>query len=322
MSEIYRKSSIKKLTTLEQLDKVIVITSPATWLALAGSTIIIVAVTLWLFLGSISLTIPVNGIIIDRDGIHTLYSDISGTVENVCYQTGDYVHKGDVIIKFSTNDLEMKLDTLVQKKETLEHIGSQDDITIKMSIIDVEQEIKECQKQIENNEIKSNYDGIVSELSVVNGQVIAAGDYVARLSQANTKDDVVICYLPVADGRSIKVGMDVLIYPSTADRQEYGHMLGKVEYVDAYVTSRNAIINQVGVISLVDSFLENGPVVEVVISLERDENSKNGYCWSNKNGMDVELTSGTMVSADIITKNLSPISMMFPNLVNDYVEGD
>ena len=60
--------------------------------------------------------------------------------------------------------------------------------------------------------------------------------------------------------------------------------------------------------------MKNGPVVEVRIKLEKDDSTMSGYWWSSKKGAEVELMKGTMVSADIITEEKAPITMLIPYL--------
>lgn len=263
MKELYRKSALEKSLSTEQLDKAIVIVSPSFYLAVTGGAVMIAVFLCWAFLGRIHETISVNGIFMNRDGVHTIYSEYGGTIQDIYIDTEDIVHKGQVIASLTNG-----------------------------------------------KKIISMFDGIVTEHSVVEGQVIAAGDYVARIAVGNPDDNVVICYVPVYDGKKIKTGMEAAIYPSTANKQEYGHMKGKVSYVDSYVTSRAEITNQVGVVSLVDSFLEEGPVIEVRLELEKDANTASGYWWSSSNGESIEMVNGTIISADIAIKERRPISLL------------
>ena len=47
-----------------------------------------------------------------------------------------------------------------------------------------------------------------------------------------------------------------------------------------------------------------------------------GYTWSTKRGKDIKLSTGTLVSATIITENKKPIELLIPYLKNklDFVE--
>lgn len=162
--------------------------------------------------------------------------------------------------------------------------------------------------------ISSMIEGTLTELAIVEGEVITTGQYVAKVALGDPEDNVVVCYVPVEEGRKIQVGMDASIYPSTVNRQEYGHMKGKVAYVDEYVTSREVIENQVGVITLVDSFLENGPVIEVRLELQKDDSTKSGYWWSSSRGAQLKLLKGTMILTDIAVAEIRPVSLILPDV--------
>ena len=39
-----------------------------------------------------------------------------------------------------------------------------------------------------------------------------------------------------------------------------------------------------------------------------------GYAWSSKKGADIEVTEGTMLTANIVTEEKAPITMLLPYL--------
>ena len=57
MSGLFRKAALERLSSPEQLDKAIVVSSPVSWLALIGVTVIIVAGILWLVYGDLPVSI-------------------------------------------------------------------------------------------------------------------------------------------------------------------------------------------------------------------------------------------------------------------------
>jgi hypothetical protein len=123
-----------------------------------------------------------------------------------------------------------------------------------------------------------------------------------------------ILYVPVDSGKKIKTGMEVKVYPSTANKQEYGHINAFVTHVDEYVTSAEEMRNKLGDDSLVQSFSGSGPVVQVMCFLKLDPSTKSGYDWSSRKGAEVEMSPGTPVSADIVTEKKAPITMLIPLL--------
>ncbi len=123
---------------------------------------------------------------------------------------------------------------------------------------------------------------------------------------------VVVCYVQLSDGRRIREGMEAKIYPSTLNRQDYGHICAVVSSVDPYVTSQEDMENVLRDPSLVRYFSSDAPVVAVTCSLMRDSSTASGYRWSGGRGRDVTLEYGTFVQADIVTEEMAPIALLFP----------
>lgn len=77
MTDIYRKSNLEKLSSPEQLDRMIVVTSPMFWLAMVGAGIIIAAALIW----SVTARLPVT---LSGEGLYLgSAAEQDGTV--VCY---------------------------------------------------------------------------------------------------------------------------------------------------------------------------------------------------------------------------------------------
>lgn len=83
MSNIYRKKAIDRLASPEQLDKMIPITKPTTWLVMIGLGIIAVSVIAWAICGEIVETYTMQGIVIPID---ETYVDLAeGSKMIICY---------------------------------------------------------------------------------------------------------------------------------------------------------------------------------------------------------------------------------------------
>jgi HlyD family secretion protein len=111
MSSIYRKSLLDKLSSPEQLDKMIVITPPAFWVALSGAGLIIVTALLWSVFGRLPTDVDAQGIYMYGTGIHTTYAKTTGIVEQVVASEGTVVEPGDPIAYLDATDVEEKLAT-------------------------------------------------------------------------------------------------------------------------------------------------------------------------------------------------------------------
>ena len=66
MAQLYRKGALDKLSSPEQLDKLIIVTSPSLWLAIAAGIILFISVALWGINGKISVTQSATGMYLEN----------------------------------------------------------------------------------------------------------------------------------------------------------------------------------------------------------------------------------------------------------------
>ena len=555
MAEIFRKSALEKLSSPEQLDKMIVITSPSFWLSMVGAGIIIVSALVWSIFGRLPENVDAQGIYVNRDGMQSVYAENNGVVDQILVADGDYVSKGDVIAVFDTEEIDKKIAEYEEKKtaveevsiETVEQIKSistndeilslysdlyqnlnmlkhqteqlekkrvelaasekkylaleaeyynsmsvgdstdeqldfqeaqsaystasnyvanarsqyeqaddkYDNAKAQLSAIEkaykdylasknitedavagylqvnsgtseaetiteyltniasakankesykiardiaedtlddcedekddaekdyeaakadyihkvesigaaqahqsevgnkynvaanlynsdrntvqsledniaqakiqisvtktyilssLKNEYKQYLDQKEASEIKATFDGKISDLAISEGDLVGQGNEVAKIQKGKEVDNIVVCYVPVGDGRKVQEGMKVLIYPSTVNRQEYGHMEATVLSVDEYITSTTDMQKQLGNQNLVEAFMQNGPVVEVVCELRESTDTVSGYYWSSNKGASVMIEGGTMIEASVVVSEKPPISLLIPFL--------
>ncbi len=107
MADLYRKSSLERMSNPEQLDKVLKITSPMSWLALIGITFIIVISLIWSFVGTIPETVTAKGLVSSVVGSNSVYTQDAGTVVSVRVRAGDEVHLGDPVMTYRNSSNEV-----------------------------------------------------------------------------------------------------------------------------------------------------------------------------------------------------------------------
>ena len=103
MAELYRKSSLERISSPDQLDTMLKISSPMSWLALAGATLIVVVTLVWAFIGRIPMTVTTTGIVTSPDSTNAVYSNTAGTVTNVFVTQGDKIYEKDVLMEVKTD---------------------------------------------------------------------------------------------------------------------------------------------------------------------------------------------------------------------------
>ena len=177
----------------------------------------------------------------------------------------------------------------------------------------LDEEIKKDEYSLSKTEIKATVAGTVTDVKVKSGAALGQGSEVVTIRQ-KSEDNLVMCYIPISSGKKVQPGMEVVVTPTTVNQQEYGHMEAEVVSVDNYVATSSSIKSLLGDDTLVQSFTQNGPVVGVVCRLKEDASTASGYYWTNKKGADIVIEQGTLMSAEIITEEKAPISMIIPLL--------
>lgn len=172
-------------------------------------------------------------------------------------------------------------------------------------------EIEKYQYNLKKYNIRATVSGNVTDIKVGVGAAVGQGTEIVTIRQLSEEDHI-ICYMPISSGKKVEPGMEVIVCPTTVNRQEYGHMKAEVVLVDDYVTPASSIRATLGDDMLVQAFTQNGPVVAVTCRLYTDETTASGYWWSNRKGADLIVPEGTMVTADIVTEKKSPITMLIP----------
>lgn len=160
MAEIFRKAALERLSSPEQLDKQIRTTSPMAWLAVSGVAVVVAAVTVWGFLGSLPEKTEVNGLLVEDGYFHGVYTEASGVLE-IRTEVGDDVKKGDVIALINNEDVSTKIE------ETEEIIDSIEKITLTSvddpSIAEVSK-LLELKLSYQQNTQSEQYDTQLKEL--------------------------------------------------------------------------------------------------------------------------------------------------------------
>jgi len=134
--------------------------------------------------------------------------------------------------------------------------------------------------------------------------------------KSKDKKSDAIFYVPFANAKTVKVGMPVNVYFSSFSKDAYGHVEAKVKSIGKNVSSSKEMVKELGDPSLAQMFATQtgGAVVSVKVSFNKDSNTVSGFDWSTAKGDGVKPETNTMLTADIITNEATPISKVFPSL--------
>jgi HlyD family secretion protein len=109
--QLLRKAAIERLSSPEQLDTLMRITSPMGWVSLAAVGTLIVAAIVWSVVGTLSVRVDGQGILLRGENVQALEVPAAATVAKIDVARGDIVQPGQIVAHLSLPDVENRLTT-------------------------------------------------------------------------------------------------------------------------------------------------------------------------------------------------------------------
>jgi len=392
----------------EQLDRLVTVTSPAGWLALAACWVLIGTALVWGIWGSVPTKVDGGGILIHTGGVMEVVTRGSGQILAIKVREGDLVQQGQVVARITQPDLDVKIANTRRELESLnrqyEHlkkvyvrewelkqvnfrdqrrnlhsqlgdIGQQErwltrrqdnqqglldkglitektlyDTKIKLqeakenrrkTLLNLEkltedglqfksrqerdlfnnrQKILETESQLAllteqlayQTDVRSEFSGWVLETAVRVGDQLNTGARIFSMTPLQPELKAVV-YIPSGQGgKKVEPGMKVQITPATVKRDEFGFILGRVNWVAPYPATRESMRTVLGNEDLVKHFSKENPPIVVHAALLTDPRTPSGFKWSSREGPPFKITMGTLVSAEVVVREQRPISLVIP----------
>jgi HlyD family secretion protein len=408
-TKIFRDASIARLSSPEQLDKMLRVTSARSWIALIALVLILVVAGIWGFEGRIATKANGEGVVIRSGNVMNVASLGSGRVLDITVQVGDQVRANQVIatvaqpdtlekIRISEEqiadaerahnksvdvresglklkeealdkqrisyekqitdlenerklyaeqipvDAELLAKGLITKNQTYQTQlklasidsqitnlqgqisqlnstryesqtqGVQSELDSTNHITDLKRNLEALKKQLDQNlKVVSPYSGQVLEIKVVPGALVSAATPIISI-QPNIKELEAVLYIPSKKAKEIETGMDVELSPSVVKREEFGFIRAKVTYVADYPATEAALARLFENNPLSKELAQQEPVTEVRVRMIEDSSTPSGYMWSSAKGAPVKLTGGMLCTADVVTRQQKPVSLIFPTV--------
>jgi len=217
---LFRKAAIDKVSSPEQLDLLMRITSPVGWVALLTVAAIIVAVGVWAVLGTIPDLVDAPGTLFRGERLYEVKATISGTIVSLAVQENGIVKPGQ------------KVATLRRDRAAIEQRDA-DAVTIeknqaaavrKRSELATLQEQRRLQQVLVNQGLKAPKDVLSLDLQInaIQGELDGLAAEVRQLrAQAQATADVI----------STEAGRVVAVIKATGDRVNEDEALVRIERV-------------------------------------------------------------------------------------------
>lgn len=124
-----------------------------------------------------------------------------------------------------------------------------------------------------------------------------------------------ILYVPTQLAAKVQSGDLARISPSDIKREEYGYIVGRVEWVANYAASSDDMREKLKNDQLVTAFGAAGPVYEARVCLDSDAaNERNGFKWSSGLGPAQAIEPGAPCAASLVVDERRPFTYVIPAL--------
>ena len=406
---IFRKVSIERLSSPEQLDQLLKVNSLRSWVALIGILMLLGLTVVWAAQGSIATTAPGQGVIVRTGGVLNVVSSGSGVVTALNIKVGDRIRRDQVIARVAqpalleriratqeaiaeaqrqravsgevrSGSARLQADALNRQRQNAEReiqvlqdqarlvreqipveagllakglLTRQQTLATQQKLVEIEGRIAglnadlkrydseqfaiqnqpmqadaEMRSRVSSLEremaglrkdlelaanVVSPYTGEVIELRVSPGSAVTSGLPILSI-QPDLDQLEVLLYVPSVMAKQIRAGMEAQLSPSTVRREEYGYLRGEVTSVADYPATPAALMRNFQNEPLVASLTGAGPVTEVHVRLLPDPGTPSGYRWSSPLGPRIKLSSGTLISARVVTRRQRPVDLVVPSV--------
>jgi len=116
---VFRKVSLDRLASPEQLDQLLPVTDARGWIALGALGLILVAAITWGALGSIPQNVTGTGILVKSGGVLDIISVAGGQITDVAVNVGDQVTAGQVVARVAQPEVAARLEEAKAALRTL-----------------------------------------------------------------------------------------------------------------------------------------------------------------------------------------------------------
>jgi HlyD family secretion protein len=124
---IFRKVSLERLASPEQLDQLMQVTDPRGWIALCGLGLVVATALAWGVLGNVHQNVHGTGILVRSGGVFEVVPLAAGRVIDVSVGPADIVTSGQVVARLEQPDL---LERIEGAKATLVALRAQHQHTV------------------------------------------------------------------------------------------------------------------------------------------------------------------------------------------------
>jgi HlyD family secretion protein len=109
-NKVFRQAALDRISSPEQLDRMVAVTDGRGWLLLATLGMLMVALIAWAWYGAIPTQVQAQGILINRDSqVADAMTPASGVLSDITVELNSQIKKGDVVANIHQAMIEQRL---------------------------------------------------------------------------------------------------------------------------------------------------------------------------------------------------------------------
>lgn len=120
--DLFRKVAMDRLSSPEQLDQLIKVTTPKSWFNLLAVGLILAAAITWSIWGSLQNKVNGQGILMNSGGVYNIVHSSPGQVTDIRVRAGDKVKRGEVVARVDQPELVAQINQLISRLEQLKNL--------------------------------------------------------------------------------------------------------------------------------------------------------------------------------------------------------
>lgn len=207
---IFRKVALERLSSPEQLDQLMEVTSPKGWLALIALGSLLLAALTWGVFGTIPTETTGEGILIRQGGVSNVVAAETGQVEEILVSVGDVIEKGQVVARVRQEELLRQIQDTRDKlagvrseyQELLRYAGEQGRLRgreLEQQRANLQQSIRSYQREVELARER-----VAAEQELLKDGLITKQTLVASEQRLNTAQDQLAAARLALNGLELK----------------------------------------------------------------------------------------------------------------------
>ena len=164
--QLFRKVSLERLSSPEQLDGLLRVTAPMGWLALVACAVLLAGALVWGVTGRIPEKVQGVGMLMKTGGVFEITATSTGTIEDVYFRAGDIVRRGQIVARI---DQQQIVEDITSARAALDDLEAERAQIVNMG--NKQQRLEEASAEQQQEALENKIDSYRSQAAWLEGKI-------------------------------------------------------------------------------------------------------------------------------------------------------